>query len=45
MHRTVDDETLHHLSNHETPLFVGIYQGISIPGFLRWCEMDFVSLY
>ena len=23
-------------------LFVGIYKGIIIPWFLRWCEMDFV---
>ena len=23
-------------------MFVGIYKGIIIPGFLRWCEMDFV---
>ena len=25
-----------------TLLFVGIYRGINIPGFLRWCELDFV---
>ena len=24
------------------PLFVGILRGIIVPGFLRWCEMDFV---
>ena len=24
------------------PLFVGIYRGIIIPGFLRWCKLDFV---
>ena len=26
----------------ETTTFVGIYTGVIIPGFLRWCEMDFV---
>ena len=26
-------------SNHETPLFVGIYRGVNIPGFLRWCRI------
>ena len=35
-----------HLVNHiETmgnPLFVGIYRGILIRGFPRWCEMAFV---
>ena len=30
------------LGNHGKPLFVGIYREIMIPGFLRWCEMDFV---
>ena len=25
-------------------MFVGIYRGINIPGFLRWCEMDFVRV-
>ena len=39
------DEILHHLSNHETPLFVGICRGINIPGFLRWCEMDFATIH
>ena len=29
------------LSNHETPLFVGIYRGIeSFQGFLRWCRIS-----
>ena len=39
---TVDElhPALH--SNHDDPLFVGIYKGIIIPGFLRWCETDFV---
>ena len=33
------DGILHHLRNHEKPLFVGIYNGIIIPGFLRWCRI------
>ena len=33
------DEILHHLSNHETPLFVGICRGINIPGILGWCRI------
>ena len=24
--------------NHRKPLVVGIYKGIMIPGFLRWCR-------
>ena len=40
------DEILHHLSNHETPLFVGTYQGNQQnPGLLRWCEMDFATIH
>ena len=27
---------------HGKPLFVGIYRGNIIPGFLWWCEMDLV---
>ena len=30
------------LGIHEKPLFIGIYRGLILPGFLRWCEMDFV---
>ena len=26
-------------SNHGKPLFVGIYKGIIIPWFLRWCRI------
>ena len=26
--------------NHGNPLFVGIYRGIPIPGFLRWCRIS-----
>ena len=26
--------------NHTKPLFVGIYRGIIIPGFLRWCRIS-----
>ena len=33
------DEILH---NHGKPAFVGIYRGIIIPRFLRWCELDSV---
>ena len=36
------DEILHHLETIKKPLFMGIYRGFIIPGFLRWCEMDFV---
>ena len=28
--------------DHGNPLFAGIYRGIIIPGFLRWCGMDFI---
>ena len=40
------DETLQHfetMRNHEKPLVVGIYSGVIIPGFLRWCEIDCVT--
>ena len=42
---TVDGQNplRHHLETMvETITFVGIYRGINIPGFLSWCEMDFV---
>ena len=39
---TVDARNPAPFGNHGKPVFVGIYQGIIIPGFLRWCEMDFV---
>ena len=29
------DEILHHLSNHEAPLFVSLCRGVNTPGFLR----------
>ena len=28
------------LCNHRKPLFVGIYKGIRIFGFLRWCRIS-----
>ena len=34
------DETLHHLGNYETPLFVGIYRRINIAVFLRWWRVS-----
>ena len=34
------DEILHHLRNYGKPLFVGIYRGDIIPGFLRWCRIS-----
>ena len=41
---TVDGRNPATKLNHTKPFFVGIYRGIVIPGFLRWCrcEMDFV---
>ena len=29
-------------TTHGKPLLVGIYKRIIVPGFLRWCEMNFV---
>ena len=29
----------------EAMAFVGIFRGTLIPGFLRWCEMDLVTIY
>ena len=37
------DEILHQLEAMGKTKSVGIYKGIMIPGFLRWCEMDFVQ--
>ena len=39
---TVDGRNPAPLGNHWKLWLVGIYRGINIPGFLRWCEMDFV---
>ena len=36
------DEILHHFETMGKPLFVGIYKGILIPGFLRWCRVSFI---
>ena len=36
------DEILHHFETMGNQCIVGIYKGSIIPGFLRWCEMDFV---
>ena len=33
------DKILHHFEAIRKPLFVGIYQRIIIPGFLRWCRI------
>ena len=44
IHHTVDGKATsisHRVGNHGEPLFMGIYRGFIIPGFL-WCEMDFV---
>ena len=37
---TVDERNPAPLGNHEKPLFVGIYRGIMIPWFLRWCRIS-----
>ena len=34
------NKILHHFENMGKPLFVGIYRGIFIPGFLRWCRIS-----
>ena len=34
--------TSHHFETMVIHCFLGIYRGIIIPGFLRWCEMDCV---
>ena len=39
---TVDGQNPATLSKHGKPLFVAIYREHIIPGFLRWCETDFV---
>ena len=39
---TVDGRIPAPLDTHGNPLCIGIYRGIIIPRFLRWCEMDFV---
>ena len=39
------DEILHQLEtmgNHCSLAFIGICRGFIIPGFFRWCEMNFV---
>ena len=38
----VDGQNPAPLGISENQLFDDIYRGIIIPGFLRWCEMDFV---
>ena len=45
VYSTVDGRNPAPLGNHEKPLFVGIYRGIIIPWFLRWCEMDFATIH
>ena len=34
------DEILHHVEPMRNHCFVGIYGGIIIPGFLRWCRIS-----
>ena len=33
------EEILHHFEPWLNPWFVGIYRGIIIPGFVRWCRV------
>ena len=33
------------ISHHGKPWFVVIYRGTTIPGFLRFCEMDFATIH
>ena len=40
MGHTVDGRNPAQLGNHGKSLFVGIYRGIIIPGFLRWCTIS-----
>ena len=42
---TADGQNPAPLGKKWEPLFVGICMGITIPGLLRWCEMDFVHPY
>ena len=37
---TVDGRDFAPLGNHGKPFFIGIYRGIIIPGFLRWCRIS-----
>ena len=39
------DELLHHFETMGNHCFIGIYRMSVIPGFLRWCEMDFVTIH
>ena len=32
----------HEMKPLENPLFIGIYRGVTNPGFLGWCKTDFV---
>ena len=36
------DEILHHFETMGNRLLLAFYRAIIIPGFLRWCEADFV---
>ena len=39
------DKIVHHLETMGNHLFAGIYKGIVMLGFFRWCEMDLVPQY
>ena len=42
---TMDGRNPEPLEKCGKPLFVGMYRRILIPGFLRWCEMDFATIH